>query len=421
MTARTVTQPSKAGALLWNWYGTTGRILHSFSIDYQSCESYRVESERGFWHLQRHPDGITEDELRHLNAFFVVMEEGEYHVSSRYIRNDRGNLGSGHLDERWTLSHVSSQAEFKGPLDGPTLTSNMLDSAAEVLANIHAYGLLYLERANHLLPVSPGKGALLTRFARISPKIYGSEGRPTGLERNNKHPLMLFRSLVPADRTQTTCVTVINNTDTQDPDSAFRQNRLLDADLNWQPEVSYTPLCYPVLMARVRRVLEELRSEELALGKPETIVHGNYGCENLVYDKSRIVRVIGWQGLRIGSPLLDLAHAWVILMIDWSKRSEPHDCDIPPDATTIGPFNRKGAQDFYERYLAVMKQLGGNALMSSKLGRAVQSQSLAKNYTRLACYGILIDQLESEAVSPKAVEDRIRAITQVLHVERSLW
>jgi hypothetical protein len=419
MTARTVTQPSKAGALLWNWYGTTGRILNSFSIDYQSCESYRVESERGFWHLQRHPDGTTEDELRHLNTFFVVMEEGEYHVSSRYMRNDRGNLGSGLLDECWTLSHVSSQAEFKTPLDGPTLTSNMLDSAAEVLANIHAYGLLYLQRANHRLPVSPGKDALLTRFARISPKIYGSEGRPTGLERSRKHPLMLFRSLVPADRTQTTCVTVINNTDTPEPDSAF--HRLLDADLNWQPEVSYTPLCYPVLMARVRRVLEELRSEELALGKPETIVHGNYGCENLVYDKSRIVRIIGWQGLRLGSPLLDLAHAWVILMTDWSKRSRPYDCYVPPEAETIGAFNRKGAQDFYTRYLAVMKRIGGTTLMSSNLGQAIQSQSLVKNYMRLACYGILIDQLESEGVTHKDIDDRIRVITQVLQVERMLW
>jgi len=291
----------------------------------------------------------------------------------------------------------------------------MLDSAAEVLANIHAYGSVYIQRGNRILSVSPAPPALLTRFARLSPKIYGSEGQATGLEKRRRHPLMLFRSLVPADRTQTTCVTVVNNTGKPEPDIAYHEQKLMDADLAWQPEASHTPLRYAVLMARVRHVLEEIHREETALGKPETIVHGNYGCENLVYDRSRIVRVIGWQGLRLGSPLADLGQAFVMLMTDWSKPSRPHDCN------TMADFNKAEAQRFYEHYATVMTRLCGGVMMPLNFPQVLQSGSLIKNYMRLACYRILVEQLESQGMSDYHLNIRCRVITQVLHVERLLW
>jgi len=415
MAAQTIAQNSRERALLWNWQRATGAIHRTFSLDYQGCECYRVESDRGIWHLQRHPNGTTEDELQSLNALFLLLEEGEYHVSSRYARNDRGDLGSGMLDECWTLSSIASQAQFNTPWVGSSLTSNMLDSAAEVLANIHAYGLVYLHRTNRAISVSPTTPALLTRFSRMFPKIYGSEGQPTGLESCRVHPLMLFRSLVPTDRTQTAGADVIDNTDRSASDPDYVMAKLMDADLSWQPGPSQTSLRYAVLTGRVRHVLEELRREELALGSPETIVHGKFGCESLLFDHSRITKIIGWQGLRLGSPMADLAYAAVMLMTDWTKKCRPHDCMSTAD------FNRTAFERFYQHYQSTIERLCGEVGMSSSFGRAIQSVTLLTNYMRLACYRILLDQLENDAIENHVTDLRCRMISQVLHIERLLW
>jgi hypothetical protein len=418
MSSFSVARTNGLETVLDHWRKVTGTVYESYLIARDGNPTYRVKSARGLWYLQLQPRDTSEDELAQANAFFQELRKSPCPVLPGFLLNDRDCLGTRMNGECWTLSALSPKAVFNTPWLCEEQNTKMADGAAEALAYVHAYGLLHIRRAG--LPQSSEIElatlvSQLDRFNKFSRAIYSH--KPAAWPASGKHPITLFQTLVPeypleaADQR----VLVIDNSGEPESFSEYQEEKIADAELVWMRSGLRGPMCWHSLYHRFYQTVSALRQEERALGYPRTIVHGNYAMNNLQYDDDKLERITGWQGFQALSPLYDLAYAGVMLSVKWSHPSRPH------DVVSAGDFDEEKFGRFVGYYHDCMLKLCGKAVMSSDFGSAIESTTLLQNYMRVACYRILLEQLENDSAGNPGFDIRCRVITQILHVERMLW
>jgi hypothetical protein len=397
--------------ILLQWHETIGLLRGVYQLT-NSPLSYRVLGERGVFYLVQHPAGTSEQDLERSDHFFQMMAASNHPVTSRYLFNHSNKIGAKWFDQIWTLCELPSRAEVNSAWQSESLSQTMIDFAAEALAQIHAHGLVCL-REDQLdgMPFSPNPEIhLIERLVQVGRRIY-----------NSNIPLaQLFCTLVPLYPADTTeqYVHLIDNTN--QPDNMVKRDvepHLSRADVRWMQGAWRGPACWSDLIERARETLHDLRTAEQTLGFPTTVLHGNYSFQNLVFDGPRLAQVLGWQSYRLGSPLQDLGHAAVMLCTRWGRQSRPYLIDTPAD------FDKYRFDRLRSRYLSALHELCGSVTMDSSFGRATKSMKLLIGYMRLACYCILVEELERifTAVNDPRAKERIYLIPQVMHVERLSW
>jgi hypothetical protein len=362
----------------------------------------------GQFRLQAHPDDVAEGTILDSARFAAVLPSG---LAPKFLPTDDGNLATFDVATWWTLSpHPAPfSTTAAGVLDwNPTL--ERIRSAARALAEIHASGFAYLSgRSPQDLPKALERaGRLEERFAKLSWRVHGSAEKAKAALRPD--PLGLLRALVPREGWVEAPKLLRFDRERQ----AKVAKILLNAQQRWRQDGSKPRpglSTWAGLGGKLFISINTLRGLEDKYGAPRTVTHENFGPWSLVFEGENVRDLDCWaEGIHIGSPVEDAAYAAVALCARWSKSFVPHMFDKPV------AFDDDGAAEFCRVYISSMTELCDARTMSTPLRQALHDVEYWRHYMNVACYAMLLRQVEQLLRDTGDEEQSFQVILMVLHI-----
>lgn len=330
----------------------TCRSVEAFDSAASAVELYKVESEKGTWLLKGHSTGTPDNQLRAEHTIVSALVENGFTLGVPFVLSDDGQPYVKSGNRCWTISrYIDDDPEFDWTRSN--WSSETCASAAAGLAQLHLAGYRMLKRSTSIR----------------------SEFQPNQI-----------------------------NTFTSKFHEAIRQ-------LEKSSEIAASGLkefteSTTWLREEVSTTVEQLHDLDFGHAPP-TVLHGDFHAGNTLFQGDRLVAVVDFRYVHLGSPVYDLGYATVMFGTNWLRNEQ--------DPQDVSPAIPEFQAAFAMAYRKAVRQLGPDPAWLA----AVNDSVLLHTYMKLAIFLIMHWALEPTA-TPVELKVRNRIYVNALGLLRHM-